>query len=61
MCDKKLQKVSATNPEAIMVIKDWVDTDVETFLANGVIKAEDIPKKREELFKRYLDLFYSLL
>ena len=61
MEERKLSNVSNVNPELILIINDWINTDIETLLMNGAIKPEEIPKKREELFKRYLDLFYSLL
>ena len=61
MEERKLSNVLNANPELILIINDWINTDVETLLMNGVIKPEEIPKKREELFERYLDLVYSLL
>ena len=61
MEELKLSNVSNVNPELISIINGWVNADVETLLTHGVIKPEEIPEKREELFKRYLDLFYSLL
>ena len=61
MGKRKLSDVLNANPKLILIINDWINTDIETLLMSGAIKPEEIPKKREELFKRYLDLFYSLL
>jgi len=61
MEEKKLQKVLSFDLELISIINNWVNDDVESFLANGIIEVNKIPEKREELFKKYVNLFYSLL
>jgi hypothetical protein len=52
-------EVHRNNPRLLEAIFDWVERDIELFLTNGVIKAEDVPEKREELLVRYFNFVLS--
>ena len=60
MEDRKLTYLENVNPGVTNLIAGWIDKDIQLLLDYSKIKPEEVPKKREELLKEYVNLFYSL-